>query len=81
MQFAIGVTVLECSFVKHSHGRLGVNNVKKIQFFSKFKKINKIKFQDRTSYNILFDVMCFKICKIMHDIIKLNINFMYQRHL
>jgi hypothetical protein len=25
MQFAIGVTVLECSFVKHSHGPLGVN--------------------------------------------------------
>jgi hypothetical protein len=24
MQFAIGVTVLECSFVKHSHGPLGV---------------------------------------------------------
>jgi hypothetical protein len=24
MQFAIGVTVLECSFVKHSHGLLGV---------------------------------------------------------
>jgi hypothetical protein len=27
MQFAIGVTVLECSFVKHSHGPLGVNKV------------------------------------------------------
>jgi hypothetical protein len=27
MQFAIGVTVLECSFVKHSHGPLGVNQV------------------------------------------------------
>jgi hypothetical protein len=25
MQFAIRVTVLECSFVKHSHGPLGVN--------------------------------------------------------
>jgi hypothetical protein len=25
MQFAIGVTVLECSFVKHSHSPLGVN--------------------------------------------------------
>jgi hypothetical protein len=25
MQFAIGATVLECSFVKHSHGPLGVN--------------------------------------------------------
>jgi hypothetical protein len=25
MQFAIGVTVLECSFVKHSHYTLGVN--------------------------------------------------------
>jgi hypothetical protein len=25
MQFAIGVTILECSFVKHSHGPLGVN--------------------------------------------------------
>jgi hypothetical protein len=25
MQFAIGMTVLECSFVKHSHGPLGVN--------------------------------------------------------
>jgi hypothetical protein len=24
MQFAIGVIVLECSFVKHSHGPLGV---------------------------------------------------------
>jgi hypothetical protein len=24
MQFTIGVTVLECSFVKHSHGPLGV---------------------------------------------------------
>jgi hypothetical protein len=24
MQFAIGVTVLECFFVKHSHGPLGV---------------------------------------------------------
>jgi hypothetical protein len=24
MQFAIGVTVLECSFVKHSHSPLGV---------------------------------------------------------
>jgi hypothetical protein len=24
MQFAIGVTILECSFVKHSHGPLGV---------------------------------------------------------
>jgi hypothetical protein len=24
MQFAIGVTVLKCSFVKHSHGPLGV---------------------------------------------------------
>jgi hypothetical protein len=27
MQFAIGVTDLECSFVKHSHGSLGVNGV------------------------------------------------------
>jgi hypothetical protein len=27
MQFAIGVTVLECSFVKHSHGPLGVNHL------------------------------------------------------
>jgi hypothetical protein len=27
MQFAIEVTVLECSFVKHSHGPLGVNVV------------------------------------------------------
>jgi hypothetical protein len=25
MQFAIGVTILECSFVKHSHGLLGVD--------------------------------------------------------
>jgi hypothetical protein len=31
MQFAIGVTVLECSFVKHSHGPLGV---KYVQIFS-----------------------------------------------
>jgi hypothetical protein len=27
MQFAIGVTVLECSFVKHSHGPLGVKEL------------------------------------------------------
>jgi hypothetical protein len=27
MQFAIGVTVLECSFVKHSHGPLGVKYI------------------------------------------------------
>jgi hypothetical protein len=27
MQFAIGVIVLECSFVKHSHGPLGVKVV------------------------------------------------------
>jgi hypothetical protein len=27
MQFTIGVTVLECSFVKDSHGPLGVNMV------------------------------------------------------
>jgi hypothetical protein len=33
MQFAIGVTVLECSFVKHSHGPLGVLN-QAIHFFS-----------------------------------------------
>jgi hypothetical protein len=26
MQFAIGVTVLECSFIKHSHGPLGVKD-------------------------------------------------------
>jgi hypothetical protein len=26
MQFATGVRVLECSFVKHSHGPLGVKN-------------------------------------------------------
>jgi hypothetical protein len=26
MQFAIGVIVLECSFVKHSHGPLGVKD-------------------------------------------------------
>jgi hypothetical protein len=29
MQFAIGVTVLECSFVKHSHGPLGVKELLK----------------------------------------------------
>jgi hypothetical protein len=28
MQFAIGVTVLEYSFVKHSHGPLGVKLIK-----------------------------------------------------
>jgi hypothetical protein len=27
MHFAIGVTVLECSFVKHSHGPLGIKVV------------------------------------------------------
>jgi hypothetical protein len=27
LQFAIGVTVLECSFVKHSHGPLGLKYV------------------------------------------------------
>ena len=27
MQFAIGMTVLECSFVKHSHGPLGINKI------------------------------------------------------
>jgi hypothetical protein len=27
MQFAIEVTILECSFVKHSHGPLGVNQL------------------------------------------------------
>jgi hypothetical protein len=27
MQFAIGVIVLECSFVKHSHGPLGVKDL------------------------------------------------------
>jgi hypothetical protein len=26
MQFEIGMTVLKCSFVKHSHGPLGVND-------------------------------------------------------
>jgi hypothetical protein len=30
MQFAIGVTVLECSFVKHSHGPLGINQLQSI---------------------------------------------------
>jgi hypothetical protein len=35
MQFAIGMTVLECSFAKHSHGPLGVNFNKGLTMFSK----------------------------------------------
>jgi hypothetical protein len=34
MQFAIGVTILECSFVKHSHNPLGINFfISRIEFF------------------------------------------------
>jgi hypothetical protein len=35
MQFAIGMTVLECSFAKHSHGPLGVNFNMGLTMFSK----------------------------------------------
>jgi hypothetical protein len=33
MQFAIGVTVLKCSFVKHSHGPLGVKSYRIYVFY------------------------------------------------
>jgi hypothetical protein len=36
MQFAIGMTVLECYFVKHSHGHLGV----KLYIKERFKLVD-----------------------------------------
>jgi hypothetical protein len=51
MQFTIGVTILECSFVKHSHGPLGVKwpfsneyNILPIIIFSNKLSINGMNF-------------------------------------
>jgi hypothetical protein len=55
MQFAIGVTVLECSFVKHSHGPLGVKHYTEIQNHSNhaqvaiFSKVSNVALQSLQS--------------------------------
>jgi hypothetical protein len=54
MQFAIGVTILECSFVKHSHGPLGVKSIK-LHLSQLYNKREQVAWYPNVGYEPFYD--------------------------